>query len=163
MSASQPSASNGTAPQPSAIALASGLGSLEGLLSSILSAVRSETLQIGVSDAHGQGLTLEHWPVTGSRRVLAYRTGNGTDGTTITTTGQLLVPPNEGRIGMTWINAGANPALLYLTDQVRKGSPAVWLAANGGSWDGRFGGLPWSGNVFAVSTAATTTLVGGEL
>jgi hypothetical protein len=106
---------------------------------------------------------LDSWPVAGLKRVLVRRTGNGSDGLAVPTTpGVLVVPPNEGRLGMTWINTGANPVILYLADQQLKGRPCVWLAAGGGAWDGRFGSVTWQGNVWAVAQAGATTLVGGE-
>lgn len=154
--------SNGS--EPSAVAVAAALGGMEGLLSSILAAVRSDQLQIAVLDGSRRELVLEQFPVAGSKRILAYRTGNGTDGATIAATpGQLLVAANEARLGMTWVNSGTNPVILYLSMQAGKGVPCVYLPANGGSWDGRFGNLPWAGHVWAVAQGGTTTLVGGEL
>ena len=154
--------SNGT-DQASAVAAATGLAEVTVLLHSLLAQSRVEPINLGISDAHGQGLTLEHWPVTGTKRVLAYRTGNGYDGLSVPTTGILLAGPNEARIGSNWSNSGTNPIILYLSDQQRKGVPAVWLSANGGSWDGLWSGLVWAGNIFAVAQTATSTIVGGEL
>jgi hypothetical protein len=154
---------NGTR-EPSTIALAAGIGELEGLLAALLAETRAEPIQLGVSDAHGQGLTLEHWPVTGTKRVLAYRTGNGLgSGLAVPTTGVLVFPANEARIGCTLVNMGANAALVYLSDQARQGAPTIWLAANGGSWDGMFGNVTWAGNIFAVAITTATTFAGGEL
>lgn len=154
---------NGQQQDPSHIAVAAGLGEQTPLLHAILSTLRGETMEIAVSDAAGREMLLEKFPVTGRKRVLAYRTGNGYDGLTIPTTGVLVVPANEGRLGSQWVNAGANPIILYLSDQKRGGVPAVWLNANGGAWDGRFANLAWAGNIFAVAQTAASTLVGGEL
>lgn len=149
--------------EASPLAAAAGLGEVTVLLHALLAATRAEPVGVGVSDAHGQGLTLEHWPVTGSKRVMAYRTGNGYDGLAIPTTGQLVVPANEGRIGSVWINSGANAVILYLSDQARRGVPAIWLAANGGSWDGQISQTIWAGNIFAVAQVGASTLIGGEI
>lgn len=153
---------NGT-PEPSAVATAAALGGMEGLLGAILAELRSETAEVGVSDAYGREIVLEQHPVAGSKRILAYRTGNGFDNLTVPTTGLLALGANEARLGCTFVNAGAAAVILYLSDHQKTGAPAVWLAANGGSWDGRFGDLPWSGNVFAVAQGAPSTLVGGEI
>lgn len=156
-------AANGNGDTNARVAVAAGLGELEALLSALLSEARSETIEIGVSDAPAREMTLAHWPVVGSKRALAHRTGNGTDGLAVPTTGVLVFPPNEARLGMEIVNSGANAVILYLSDQQRKGAPCVWLAAAGGAWDGMFGNLPWCGNVFAVAQVGATTIVGGEL
>lgn len=134
------------------------------LLESILAELRTELMEVGVSDAAGRELILEQHPVAGCKRVLAYRTGNGTDGLVVPTApGVMVFPANEARIGLTLINSGANAIILYLSDQKRPGVPCVFLNAAGGSWDGRFGAMPWAGNVFAVAQVGASTLVGGEI
>lgn len=153
--------SNGT--NPSAIAVAAGIGTLEGLVSSLLAEARAETVQLGVSDTPSREMVLEHWPVPGCKRLLAHRTGNGFDSLAVPTTGVLALPPNEARLGSRFVNSGTNAIVLYLANAQRPGVPAVWLAASGGVWDGRFGELPWAGNVFAVALVGASTLVGGEL
>lgn len=132
-------------------------------LRAILAELRSDLLQIGVLDGSRREMILDQWPVPGSKRILAYRTGNGTDSVSVTTTGLLIMTANEARIGSSWTNSGSFPALLYLANAQRAGVLTLWLAANGGSWDGRISGLPWAGHVFAVGSGGTTTLVGGEL
>lgn len=158
-------ASNGKPPviDPSNVAATVELARMVQLLGAVLAELRGEAIQLAVSDAAQQEMTLEHWPVAGLKRVLIRRTGNGTSGVTVTTTGSLLAPPNEGRLGMRWTNTGAtNAAVLYLSGAANNGVPCVYLAPNGGTWDGRFGGVTWHGNVFAVAAAATTTILGGE-
>ena len=145
------------------VAVAAGLGEIEALLRSLLAETRSEVVNVGVSDAQGRELTLEHWPAVGSKRVLVNRTGNGTSGLAVPTTGVLFLTPNEARIGLEVVNSGANPVIVYLSDQARSGVPCVWLAANGGAWDGMFGQVTWCGNVFLVAQTAASTVVGGEL
>jgi hypothetical protein len=143
--------------------MAAGLGEIEAILKALLAETRSEIVNLGVSDAQGRELTLEHWPAVGSKRVLANRTGNGTDGLAVPTTGVLFLTPNEARLGLEVVNSGTNPIIVYLSDQQRKGVPCVWLAASGGAWDGMFGNLPWCGNVFLVAQTAASSIVGGEL
>ena len=154
--------SNGFA-DPAAVTASVEFGKIVTLLGSLLAEARAEVQELGVSDAPGRELTLEHWPAVGSKRTVVERTGNGYDGLAVSTTGVLLVPANEARIGSTWINSGANPIIIYLASYAKKGAPAVWLAANGGAWDGRFGNLPWCGNLFAVAQTTASTIVGGEL
>jgi hypothetical protein len=138
------------------------LGRIRALLEALLAESRSQLLEVGVSDALGRELVLDQFPVAGSRRALSYRTGNGSDAYAVPTTGVVLTPANEARLGCQFVNSGANAVILYLSDQQRKGVPCVWLAAGGGAWDGRFGNLLWAGNVFAVAQTGPTTLVGGE-
>jgi len=155
--------SNGSI-DPSNVAVASGLGEVTVLLAALLAEARSDTIEVGVSDAYGREIVLDQFPVAGAKRVLAYRTGNGFDAfNAVTSPGSLLLPANEARLGLIVVNTGANAVILYLADQPRKGAVAVWLAAGGGSWDGRLGNVLWSGNVYAVAQTGATTLVGGEL
>jgi hypothetical protein len=156
-------ANNGTVIDPSNVAATVELARMVQLLGAVLAELRGEDTQLAVSDAVQQEMTLEHWPVAGLKRVLIRRTGYGTSGVSVGTTGQLLVPPNEARLGMRWTNSGAtNAAVLYLSDAARNAVPCVYLAPNGGTWEGRFGGVTWHGNVFATAAAATTTIIGGE-
>lgn len=133
------------------------------LLHSVLAELRADVIELGISDAYGRELTLDQFPVAGSKRVLAYRTGNGTDGLAIPTTGVLLFPANEARLGLSVVNSGGSAVILYLADQLKKGVACVYLAASGGSWDGRFGNVLWAGNIFAVAQTAASTIVAGEI
>ena len=148
---------------PSHVAIAAGLGEQTPYLRAILAELRSDILEVGVSDAQGRELVLDKFPVSGRKRVLVYRTGNGFDSLPVPTAGTLVLAANEARLGLTLINTGANPIVLYLADGRRSGVPAVWLAATGGTWDGRFGTLAWSGNVYAAAQTGASTLAGGEL
>lgn len=154
---------NGATPDPSHVAVAAGLGEQTPILAAILAELRSETAEVAVGDVGGREMVLDKHPVSGCKRIIAYRTGNGTDNKPVPTTGVLLLPANEARMGSTWVNSGTFPVIIYLSDQQRAGVPAVWLGAGGGTWDGRFGDLPWVGNQFAVGQGGTTTLVGGEI
>jgi hypothetical protein len=159
-----PSANGHPIVDPSNVAVTVELAEQTARLSAILAELRSEVPQLAVTDAVPQEMVLEHWPVTGLKRVLVRRTGNGTGttGITVPTTGTLLLPPNEGRVGMNWVNSGANAIAICLSDAARAGFPALWLGPNGGSWDGRFGAVTWCGNVFAVAITGSSTIIGGE-
>src|SRR6185437_2328201 len=100
--------SAGIAPDPSHVAVAAGLGEQTPILAAILAELRSDTIEVGVSDALGREMMLEQFPVAGCKRVLAHRTGNGTDGLAVPTAGVLVFAANEARLGLTLINSGAN-------------------------------------------------------
>jgi hypothetical protein len=155
---------------PAQVTIALELGSQTQILSALLAAARTELLEVGVSDAYEQELTLEHFPVTGSKRVLARRTGYGTDGMALPTTGALVLQANEARIGCRITNSGSNPVILYLSDAKRAGFPALYLGVAtpgnevlGASWDGKLGNAVWCGNVWAVPQGGASTLVVAEL
>lgn len=148
---------------PSGVALATLMSEHTPLLHSILAELRSDTIELGVGDAPFREMVLDQFPVAGSKRVLANRTGNGYDGLAVPTTGVLVFAANEARLGMLLVNSGANAIILYLSDQRRTGVPAVYLASPGGSWDGRLGNVGWCGNVFAVAQTGASTLAGGEV
>lgn len=158
-------AHNGT-PDPSHVAVAAGLGEQTPILASILAELRSGVLQIGAADVRARELVLDQFPVPGSKRVLPYRTGNGSDGLAIGTTGlTLVIAANEGRLGGMIVNAGANAVILYLTERnaPAEGIPAIWLAASGGSWDFRLGNVLWCGNVSAIAITAASSLTVAEV
>lgn len=149
---------NGQA-DPSAAAAAGALHEHSSLLASILAELRAEQTQIAVSDATRQGMVLDHHPVTGVKRVSAYRTGNGNAALVLgAATGALVLDVSEGRLGLYIVNAGANPVTLYLSAAANAGVPAITLNA-GQSWNGLVGRIIWAGHVFALSTLGTTLSV----
>jgi hypothetical protein len=148
---------------PSGVALATLMSEHTPLLHSILAELRSDTIELGISDSPLREMVLDQFPVAGSKRILALRTGNGFDALAVPTTGVLALGANEARLGLTLTNSGANAIILYLADHRGPGIPAVWLAASGGAWDGRLGNVAWCGNVFAVAQTGASTLAGGEL
>jgi hypothetical protein len=112
---------------------------------------------------------MENWPVPGARRFIIRRTGEG--GTfTVTTTGAALLDANETRVGGSIVNSGTNPVTITLTANLigtsgapLAGSPQIFLAASGGSWDFRLGNVLWCGHVFAQSSGGSSTLVVAEV
>ena len=160
-----PAANGAQAIDPSGVALATLMGEHTPLLRSILAELRSDLVDIAVSDSPARELVLDQFPAPGSKRLLVNRTGNGYASLAVPAppAGVLALGANEARLGLTLINTGAVPVGLYLSDQPRNGVPVIWLAAAGGAWDGRFGNLTWSGNVYAVGLGGASTLSGGEL
>jgi hypothetical protein len=159
------------APAPSLVAVAAGLGEQTPLLAAILAELRSGTLEMSVSDAHRREMILSKFPITGAKRALVYRTGNGADAAAVPTAtlstpiGALMLPSNQARLGGQIVNAGAVPVILYLTERPVpvSGIPAIWLAASGGSWDFRLGNTVWCGNVSAIGQGGTSTITIAEV
>lgn len=135
------------------------------LLHTLVEHARTDLLQIAIGDMDAQELMLSNFPVAGSKRVIARRTGNGFDTLAVPTTGVLVLPANEGRVGGQIVNSGANAVILYLWEggTAKPGIPAIWLAPNGGSWDFRLSNIPWVGNVTAVAQTAASTLTVAEV
>jgi hypothetical protein len=134
------------------------------ILHALLAESRSEVLEVSVHDGRGRELIMEKFPVTGAKRVLVYRTGNGFDNFAVPAApGALVLPANEARLGLRLANSGAtNAIVLYLAESQRAGVPAIYLPA-GASWDGRLGNVLWAGNITAVALTAPGTLIGGEV
>jgi hypothetical protein len=165
---------NGQPPRvdPSGVALATLMAEHTPLLASILAELRSGTIEVGVGDAQFREMVLDQFPVAGSKRILANRTGNGSDsiavatGTAAAPINGLVIPANEARMGGRIVNTGTNPVILYLTDRPVPvpGVPAIYLnaaaatAAAGNAWDFRLGTLLWCGNVSAVGQGGASTL-----
>jgi len=165
-----PQPSNGHA--PSLIAVAAGLGEQTPLLAAILAELRSGALEASVSDGHRRELILNKFPITGARRALVYRTGNGGDGVPVLATGAaqgaLVLPSNQARLGGRIVNSGTNPVILYLTERPvpTTGVPAIFLAGGGAAastWDFRLGNVCWCGNVSALGQGGTSTLTIAEI
>lgn len=100
-------------------------------------------------------------PVRGKTRLsISDRRVTGNDGLTLTAAAAalLVVPELPGRLGGSIVNSGANPVTLYLSapGRAQTGVGALWLAANGGSWDFRLGNVLWCGPVSAISALGTT-------
>jgi hypothetical protein len=152
-------------PDPAAVAATVETSRHVALLGAILAAVRSEVLEIAVADAQYRDMVLDQFPVAGSKRVIAYRTGSGFDSLPVPTSGTTVVGANAARLGGTIVNSGANAVILYLcpTGRATAGAPAIWLAGNGGSWDFRLGNLTWCGSVTAVAQTGASSLTVAEV
>lgn len=162
---------NGTGIDPSGVALATLMAEHTPLLASILAELRSGTLEVGAGDIKFRQMILDQFPVAGCKRLLAYRTGNGTDAAAVATAtyaapiNGLVLPANEARLGGAIVNTGANPVNLYLTDRPVPvvGVPALQIQGTGGSWDFRLGGLLWCGHVSAVAVTGSSSLTVAEV
>lgn len=70
-----------------------------------------------------------------------------------------LLPQDRGRGGVSIVNGGANPCILYLviaqTAQEQQGKVAAVYLPVGGSWDGTISKQPWVGPVSARSAVGT--------
>lgn len=135
------------------------------LLASILAQSRTDLIEVAVADSEHREMVLEKFPVSGAKRVLAYRTSTGTDGLAVPTTGVLVVSANTGRVGGQIVNSGSNAVILYLcaAGKAQTGAGAIWLGAGGGSWDFRLGNVLWCGSVSAVAQVASSTLTVAEV
>lgn len=160
---------NGNGAQMANVQAAVELAEQTAVLHALLAATRAGVLNIAVADNIQSELVMNEFPVSGAKRVIARRYGNGSDSFAVPTTGVQILPVNEARLGGVIVNAGANPVILYLTSQTTsaqslpfKGKPALWLAASGGSWDFRAGNVTWCGAVFGVAQTAGTTITVAE-
>lgn len=141
------------------------LGSQTELLQALLAQERTGILEIAVADNAAQGLTLSKFPVAGAKRVIAHRTGNGTDAFQVPAAplGVRVLGVNEGRLGGAIVNYGSSAALLYLADAPRAGAAAFWMGPAGGFWDFRLGSIVWCGNVSAAGLGGSTVLTVAEV
>jgi hypothetical protein len=150
-----------TAPSPDTVGVAVELARQTALLHALLADERAELVELAVHDGPHPEMVLDQFPVAGSKRIIARRVGNGFASLSVPTSGVLALPANTSRLGVQLSNSGTAAIILYLSDQQRAGIPCVYLAA-GASWDGRFGSVCWSGNVYAVAQTGASTLCGGE-
>jgi hypothetical protein len=142
------------------------------LLQQLLDRDREEIVALNLIDEHASEATeLTNNPGPGARRLLVARFGQGSDNFAVTTTPQLVLPRNEGRLGGTIVNYGAAAVFLYLCPPGElKGAvggtglprPTIWLAPTGGAWDFRFANALWGGHVTATTAAATSSLAVAE-
>lgn len=158
-----PAASNGTPPDSAQVGMATELSKHTPLLGAILAQLRTDVIQVAVGDVVRREMVMDNFPVAGSKRVIVRRTGNGWDNQAVPTApGVLLLGANEGRLGGSIGNTGANAIILYLSDAQREGVLALYLAA-GASWDFRLGNLLWVGHVWATAQTSASTVCGGEV
>jgi hypothetical protein len=165
-------AGHGGAPDPTAVANLAHSANHSRALAAILAELRADVMDIAVGDFTGQQLQLSNFPVSGSKRVVVMRTGNGNPSFAVPVTPVLVLPFNEGRLGGVIVNTGATAVTLFLTQnsvdadnplQALAGVPAIWLAASGGSWDFRLGNVMWAGSVTAQASVSPSTLTIAEV
>lgn len=112
--------------------------------------------------------TLRNWPVVGHERIIRIRNQHGNPNLVIPASPNPvdIFPSNDGRGGLSIVNIGANPAIVFLDTaaeaaQNESNIACGYLFANNGTWDGKFGNAEWLGPV-SVLSALGTTLVTGE-
>jgi hypothetical protein len=104
-----------------------------------------------------------------ARRLRITRHGGGGEAITVTTAISSVLAYNEGRMGLTIVNYGANNVFLYLSNINNLQGPGpftvpvIWLKSAGGSWGGAFSEGLWGGSVCAKCDAATSTLAVAEI
>lgn len=145
-----------------------GIGHLESRLRVIAALLATDLLEVVVGGAENDQ-ELENSPVQGRRRyVIARRTRGGDDAVYPIAFDQAahdVAPANPGRLGGQIVNAGANPVMLYLSlarEVAAGGKAAIWLGANGGSWDFRLSNVLYGGPVSAVARVGATSLTLAE-
>jgi len=155
---------NGAA-HPEVVAYGVELGKQTELLQALLGKERTDVLEVAVADSLHREMVLERFPVAGAKRVIANRTTTGNDNLLVPTTGVEVVGANSARLGGSIVNSGANNVILYLArgGLAAPGAGAIWLVANGGSWDFRLGNLLWCGSVSAVAQVAASSLTVAEV
>jgi hypothetical protein len=137
------------------------------LLARLLTQERAEIPQLCVTDREPAQAELRNWPAPHARRLIVRRAGNGTTANLAAGVPTLLVDGNEARLGGAIVVSGAGAVTLALSKDLAGldgkplavGSPQLFLAANGGSWDFRLSGLLWCGSVTAIAAANTTVTV----
>lgn len=150
-------------------ALAAELASTNAFIERLIKEFNSALIEVCVTDREPPELRMRNWPVPGAERLIVHRSGEGGTFTVAQNTPVLLLPSLETRLGISVINSGANPATLFLTNDLvapgatapfAQGTAQIFLAANGGAWDGKLGNIFWGGSVTAVCTVAGgTTMV----
>lgn len=68
-----------------------------------------------------------------------------------------VLAARPGRMGSSWVNASTAAITLGLGADAVAGS-GIYLAPNGGAWDGMIGPLVWVGSVFAVASGSGNQL-----
>jgi hypothetical protein len=68
-----------------------------------------------------------------------------------------IAPANADRLGIEVINNGASAVRLALGEAATK-KHGLWLAPNGGTWNGQLSAALWVGSIFAICDTGETTV-----
>lgn len=121
---------------------------LVGLLKAVKAAVQG-TLTVGGTVTAKQAAASAY--VTETAGGVAVGTGSVT-----------LLSANVNRQGSTFVNTGTTGVTLTLgstaATPVASAKTGIWIAPNGGSWDGLIGSVVWTGLVQAISDSGTNTV-----
>lgn len=122
------------------------------LLEAIERILRSQPESVAVSEKAPLPHLQPDFPFEGSSRWLLPRVASG-GSFELSAAPATVLADNANRLGGTIVNAGEEPATLYLCDAEAAARPAgvgrIVLIA-GGSWDLRLGNLLWCGSVSGV-------------
>lgn len=119
---------------------------------------------LGVSDLDiGQG-EISDFPYPGaSRQVLQRAAVTEAGGVAVAVNSGVILDQNPRRIGLSLINVGSNGCTIGL-GSVAKQYEGIYLAANGGEWDGIISKVLWIGALSAIADpSGATTLALVEL
>lgn len=78
---------------------------------------------------------------------------------TVTTSDTAVLSANPSRAGVSIVNAGSNPVSLRpASSGAAVAGEGIWLAAGGGSWDGKISGRLWKGRVRGIAVGGSSDL-----
>lgn len=132
------------------------------LLEEIRNGQRNLFSTLAVSNKVAGPAILDDFPLNGFKRLLVPREPGGAT-LTVGEAGATVLVHNPSRLGCSIVNSGAKAARLFFAPlgNVQAGSAGLgrlWLAGEGGSWDGRISQMPWLGSVSAQAIGGETTL-----
>lgn len=140
-------------------------GNIEHKLDKLIRAVEATFVQLAVTDREPPQSRVDNFPAAGMCRFILRRTGDGGTYAVAQNTPLLIAEAKEFRVGGEIVNAGANPATLFFTeDLITPGTstplsgatPQVFLPTNA-VWKFSDFGVIWCGNVIAVCTVTGGT------
>jgi hypothetical protein len=148
--------------------VASAIATTNALLREYTQEFNAQILELCVTDREPAQLLMRNFPVPCANRLIVRRQGQG-GATTLSAGVQTpVLLANENRLGGVISNSGAASAIIFLTQDLLNattgtpltvGTPQIFLAAAGGTWDFRLGNLLWCGTITALSATGTTLLV----
>jgi hypothetical protein len=143
------------------------LAEINRYLCALLEQDRAEITQLCVTDNEPAQSAMDNFPVPGTRRLIVRRPGAGGLYTLAAAVPQLVLQPNDNRLGGQIVNTGANAVTLYLSHDLLvpgtatplpAGAAQIVLNGNGGAWDLRLSNLLWCGGILAVAAAGGSSV-----
>lgn len=126
-----------------------------GRLGRIVRQLAAQPGVLAVSDETAPPGIVADFPVDGAERLIVQRAATQLS-VEASTTLQLALPSNVKRLGLTIVNRGTVGATVCLSDNSGAAGQGIWLAPNGGAWDGRLGNMLWCGNISLIADSGTT-------
>ena len=142
------------------------------LLRALLQAERSEITQLCVTDNEPAQSVMANFPVPGAKRLMIRRPGAGGLYALAAAVPQLVLQPNDNRLGGQIVNVGANAVTLYLShdllvpgtaNPLPQAAAQIVLNGAGGAWDLRLSNLLWCGGILAVAAAGGSSVSVAEV